>query len=380
MKAVPRWPAYLGVFAAAFDNFAMTPLVRAIAGDLKVELAEATAVATAYYLAYGLFQVPWGMVSERVGRVTTFRLGLAAGALGSLASVFAGSLETLLVARFIAGAGMASAVPAVIAWIGDVVPEKERPGAAMDMNSVYAVGAASGVLGAGLLADRLGWHAGFGVSGVFAVLALVSSLKLFAPPRPVAPGSVRAALSVKAIRRLAVIGFVEGGVLFGLFAFLAPTLLRSGSSASTTGLLIAGYGVSVVIWSQLAKRAAGRVSVLRAMSFGGALLVLSWTAVAIDPGPVGVFFASIAMGATIVMFHANLQVWATQAAPHARGPGIAFFSGSLFVGASLGTRLARPLFDEGRLSLLFGLGAAVALVVTVVSVLARERSLRAPAA
>jgi hypothetical protein len=31
-----RWPAYVGVFAAAFDNFAMTPLVRAIAADLRV--------------------------------------------------------------------------------------------------------------------------------------------------------------------------------------------------------------------------------------------------------------------------------------------------------------------------------------------------------
>jgi predicted MFS family arabinose efflux permease len=377
MNVVRRWPAFLGVFAAAFDNFAMTPLVRAIALDLKVPLAEATAVATAYYLAYGLFQVPWGMVSERVGRVTTFRLGLAAGVLGSVASVFATSLDTLLIARFIAGAGMASAVPSVIAWIGDVLPETERPGAAMDMNSVYAIGAASGVLGAGLLADRLSWSAGFAASGVFSVLALASSFKLFAPAPPATPGSVRAALSVRAIRRLALIGFVEGGVLFGLFAFLAPTLLRAGASASTTGLLIAGYGISVVIWSQVARRAAGRVSPLRAMSFGGALLVLSWTAVAIDPGPIGVFFASIAMGATIVLFHANLQVWATQAAPHARGPGIAFFSGSLFVGASLGTRLARPLFDEGRLSLLFEIGAVLALVVTVVSVMARERSLRA---
>jgi predicted MFS family arabinose efflux permease len=376
MRAVLRWPAYLGVFAAAFDNFAMTPLVRAIAGELKVELAEATGVATSYYLAYGLFQVPWGMVSERVGRVAVFRLGLTLGVLGSIASVFADSLEMLLIARFLAGAGMASAVPSVIAWIGEVVPEAERPGAAMDMNSVYAIGAASGVLGAGLLADRFSWHAGFCASGVLALLALVSSTQLFAPPAPVSPGSVRAALAVSAIRRLALIGFVEGGVLFGLFAFLAPTLLRSGASASSAGLLIAGYGVSVVVWSKFARRLAGRVSVLRAMSIGGGLLVVSWAAVAIEPGPLGILFASVAMGATIVMFHANLQVWATQAAPHARGPGIAFFSGSLFVGASLGTRLARPLFDEGRLSLLFGAGALLALIVTVVSVLARERSLR----
>lgn len=376
MTTVRRWPAYVGVFAAAFDNFAMTPLVKAIAGDLKVELGAATAVATAYYLAYGLLQVPWGMVSERVGRVAVFRVGLAAGALGSIASVMAGSLEGLLLARFVTGAGMAAVVPSVIAWIGEVLPERERPGAAMEMNSVYSVGAALGVLGAGVLADRVGWRAGFGAAGLLSLLALLTSGALFAPLKPARPGSVRDALSVGAVRQLALIGLVEGSVLFGLFAFLAPTLLRSGSSASTTGLLIAGYGLSVVIWSQLARRLSGRVSILRSMSVGGGLLVVSWAAVAIAPGPAGVFFASIAMGATIVMFHSNLQVWATQAAPQARGPAIAFFSGSLFVGASVGTGLARPLFDAGEVSLLFGVGAAIALGVTVVAVSSRERSLR----
>lgn len=376
MERVRRWPAWVGVFAAAFDNFAMTPLVRAIATDLKVELAEATAVATAYYLAYGLMQVPWGMASERLGRVTVMRIGMVAGALGSIASVFATSLDTLLIARFITGAGMAGIVPSVIAWIGDVLPENERPAAAMEMNSIYAIGSATGVLGAGVMADAVGWHLGFGAAGVLAVLSLLATTRLFKPAAPTTPGSVLAALSVSAVRRLAIIGFVEGGVLFGLFAFLAPTLLRAGVSASMTGLLIAGYGLSVVVWSRIAKRMSGKVSVLRAMSFGGALLVASWAAVSFSPGPIGVVFAACAMGATIVLFHSNLQVWATLAAPKSRGPAIAFFSGSLFVGASVGSRLARPVFDAGNVSLLFGVGATVAAVVAIVSVLARERSLR----
>lgn len=376
MQPVPRWPAFVGVFAAAFDNFAMTPLVRAIAGDLKVELAEATAVATAYYLAYGLLQVPWGMASERLGRVNVIRLGLATSVVGAAASVFASSLDGLLVARFLAGAGMAGVVPTVMAWIGDVLPESERQAAAMEMNSVYAIGSAAGVLGAGLMADSVGWHVGFGAAGALALLAIGASFVLFSPPKPRTPGSVRTAFVVPAVRRLALIAFVEGAVLFGLFAFLAPTLLRAGVSSSKTGLLIAAYGVSVAVWSQLAKRAAGRVSVLRAMSVGGGLLVVSWAAVALSPGPAGVVFASVCMGATIVLFHSNLQVWATVNAPTARGPAVAFFSGSLFVGASLGSRIARPLFDAGDVSWLFGGGAVIALGVTVVAVLSRERSLR----
>lgn len=270
---------------------------------------------------------------------------------------------------------MAAVVPAVIAWIGDVLPEDQRQQAAVDVNMMYALGSATGVVGAGLVAESLGWAAGFAISGTLAVLALFASIPLFVPKPPATPGKVREALAVSHVRRLAVIGLIEGAVLFGLFAFLAPTLLSGGVSAKAAGALIGGYGVSVVFWSRVARRLSGKVNPVRSMTLGGALFVTSWAAVAIAPGPIGVVIASMAMGATIVFFHSQLQVWATQAAPHARGPAIAFFSGSLFVGASLGSRLARPLFDAGHVSALFGIGAVVALGVSIAAVIARKRSL-----
>lgn len=373
-----RWPAYLCAFAAAFDNFAMTPLVRAIAVDLKVELHEATAVASAYYLAYGLMQVPWGLASERLGRVTVMRLALAAGTIGAVASVLSSTLQGLLVARFIAGAGMAAVVPAVIAWLGDALPLSERVKAATEMNAYYALGAASGVLGAGLLADDFGWATGFGVSGGLILFALGATTVLFAPPRPVTPGSLKEALKYGDVRWLASIAFVEGAVLFGLFAFLAPTMLQTGATARVTGLVIAGYGVSVVVWSRVARRLGARVVPRKAMLFGGVLMVLAWTAVAVSPAAPGIFTASVLMGATIVFLHAQLQVWATQAAPTSRGPGIAMFSGSLFIGASVGTALARPLFAEGMVRWLFAGGAALAALVTV-TVLWRRKHFEARA-
>lgn len=373
-----RWPAFFGAFVAAFDNFAMTPLVRAIANDFHVDLAEATQVASAYYLAYGLMQVPWGLVSERLGRVRVMKLGLALGLIGSVASVFCSSLGELLAARFLAGAGMASVVPSVIAWLGEVLPEGERSRAATDMNAAYASGAAAGVLGAGLLADQLGWAWGFGASGLLAALGLAGMRWLMPPPLPARPGRLRDALAAPAVRLLAGIALVEGAVLFGLFAFLAPTMLATGASAALAGALIAAYGVSVVAWSRVAAVLSPRLGVLRAMTFGGVMLTAGWVAVALAPAAPGVLTAAVLMGAAIVFFHANLQVWASQAAPTSRGPGIAMFSGSLFVGASLGTALARPWFASGHVSAIFALGAALATVVTVVSIVTRRASLARP--
>ena len=370
-----RWPAFFGAFVAAFDNFAMTPLVRAIANDFHVDLAEATQVASAYFLAYGLLQVPWGLISERVGRVRAMQLGLVLGLLGSVASVLCTSLDGLLAARFIAGAGMASVVPSVIAWLGEVLPEDQRSHAATDMNAAYASGAAAGVLGAGLLADQLGWKWGFGASGVLAAIALFALKWLMRPPAPARPGKLIDALASPAARLLAGIALVEGAVLFGLFAFLAPTMLAAGASSALAGGLIAAYGVSVVLWSRVAAKVSSRIGVLRSMAFGGAMLISGWAAVALAPSAPGVLTAAVLMGAAIVFFHANLQVWASQAAPTSRGPGIAMFSGSLFVGASLGTALARPWFANGHVSAIFALGAALATVVTVVSLVTRRASL-----
>lgn len=370
-----KWPGFAIAFTAAFDNFAMTPLLRAIAKDMTVELSATTAVATAYFLAYGVLQVPWGLASERLGRITVIRLGLLVGALGAAVTVSADSLQALLIGRFIAGAGMASAVPSVMAWMGDVLPLEERSRAATDLNAAYAVGAAGGVLGAGLLADTLGWRFGFGVSGALALLSLVASSFLSVPPRPATPGRLRDALKVPQVRTIAAIALVEGATLFGLFAFLAPTLLAGGASARLTGMLIGSYGVAVVVWARVQAAMSRKISVLQSMAFGGAALVIGWSVAAASPTPPGILVAALLIAATIVFFHSQLQVWATQAAPHARGPAIAMFSGSLFVGASSGTALARPAFATGEVRAVYLVGALVALGVTAVTLVMRRRSL-----
>ncbi len=378
VKTPAQWPAFLGVFAAAFDNLAMTPLLKAIAQDFKVPLAETTGVASAYFLSYGLFQLPWGLASERLGRVRVMRLGLVCGVLANGLSLLAPSLDVLVVARFVSGAGLAAVVPSVIAWLGDVLPEAARPKAAGEMNSAYAVGSAAGVLGAGVLADAFGWHAGFGASATLCLVGLLASLRLPSTTPSTRAGTLRDAWSAAPVRWLAGIAFVEGAVLFGLFAYVAPTMLASGETASFTGLVVAVYGVAVVVIARSMPLVARGWSVLRTMSVGGAALVLAWAAVSVWPSAFGVFAAAVLLAVTIVLFHSNLQVWATQAAPTARGPAVALFAGSLFVGASVGSRLARPVFAAGQVRALYAAGAVVAAVVVLVALMARRKSLSAP--
>jgi len=77
----------LATFTSTFDRFSTPPLLLTIAAAFGVSLGQATAAATAYYLAYGLSQLVWGFVSDRRGRVRTMRLTLVgAGVAGLVAA------------------------------------------------------------------------------------------------------------------------------------------------------------------------------------------------------------------------------------------------------------------------------------------------------
>src|SRR6185437_1566690 len=98
-------------FCSSFDRMAIAPMLVAISVDLGASLGQATLAATAYFLLYGAMQPVWGMLSDRLGRVTVIRLTLAGAALASVASAAAPSLGVLLLARACAGALFAGVIP-----------------------------------------------------------------------------------------------------------------------------------------------------------------------------------------------------------------------------------------------------------------------------
>ncbi|HEU0070791.1 MAG TPA: MFS transporter, partial [Alphaproteobacteria bacterium] len=93
-------------FAAAFEHFMITPALGDIARHFGTSLAATTIAATTYYLAYGLMQLPWGLLSERIGRTRTAFIGILIGGLATLAAPLAPDLHTLALLRLIAGGGM----------------------------------------------------------------------------------------------------------------------------------------------------------------------------------------------------------------------------------------------------------------------------------
>ncbi len=90
-----------------------------------------------YAFTQATFQVPFGTLSDKIGRKKAILIGLLIFAAGSVMAGMADNIYTLLVGRFLQGAGAIGAV--IIAMISDHVREEERAHAMAVMGMVIAL-------------------------------------------------------------------------------------------------------------------------------------------------------------------------------------------------------------------------------------------------
>jgi predicted MFS family arabinose efflux permease len=134
----------------------------------------------AYGLTQGLLQIPFGLLSDRIGRKTMITIGLLLFAAGSVVAARAGSLDGVLFGRILQGAGAVGSV--ILALVADLTrPEVRTRAMAMVGVTIGLAFVVAIVLGPVL-------NALIGVPGIFwltAVLALVGiAITLGAVPQP----------------------------------------------------------------------------------------------------------------------------------------------------------------------------------------------------
>lgn len=153
-----------------FGLFIVLPVISVYA--MSMPGANATIVGViigGYALTQMIFQIPFGIMSDKLGRKGTIVTGLVLFAIGSIVCALADDLLFLLLGRLLQGAGAIAAV--VTAMISDIVKEEQRPKAMAIMGGMIG--------GSFALAMVLGPTLGsaFGISSLFwltAILALVS--------------------------------------------------------------------------------------------------------------------------------------------------------------------------------------------------------------
>jgi YNFM family putative membrane transporter len=151
--------------AAAFVSVASMrvgdSLLPQVAHEFGVSTGDASVIATTFALAYGLCQLIWGALGDRFGKYRLVALMTLISAFTGTAAAFAGSLATLGLARFAAGATAAAIVPLGMAFVGDNVPYRERQAVLARFLTGTILGLVGGQVMGGVLGDLVGWRAVF---------------------------------------------------------------------------------------------------------------------------------------------------------------------------------------------------------------------------
>ena len=134
-----------------------------------------------YGLTQALFQIPFGMASDRIGRRKVILFGLAVFALGSFVAAFAPSIGWLSVGRALQGAGAISA--AVTAFLADSTRDELRTRAMALIGGTIGLAFALSLIVAPVLSSMIGMQGLFWLTGVLVIAAMWPVIRMAEPPR-----------------------------------------------------------------------------------------------------------------------------------------------------------------------------------------------------
>jgi DHA1 family bicyclomycin/chloramphenicol resistance-like MFS transporter len=160
----------LGLQPITTDVFlpALPALTRALAAPMnRVQLTM-----SALILAFGIAQLAWGPVADRVGRRPVLLLGLVLYTAASIGAALAGSIEALVAWRVLQGAALASAVVCARALVRDLYEPLEGAQVMSLGLSGLAVIALLGPLLGGLATAWFDWRAALVLVSIAGALTL----------------------------------------------------------------------------------------------------------------------------------------------------------------------------------------------------------------
>ena len=105
--------------------FMIYPVFAAYAGHLSGSTPFKIGLALGIYgLSQGLLQIPFGILSDRVGRKVMIILGLMIFAIGSAVAASSTSIEGVIIGRVLQGSGAVGSV--ILAFVADLTREENR--------------------------------------------------------------------------------------------------------------------------------------------------------------------------------------------------------------------------------------------------------------
>jgi len=353
----------LAAFGSAASMRVSEPVLPQLAELFAVPPSRASVVFSAYALAYGLAQLLWGPIGDRLGKLATITFLTLASAFTTALVALTPSLGLLALGRLVSGLTVAGIIPLAMAWIGETVPYDQRQPVLARYLTGQILGVVGGQAAGGIVGGMFGWRAAFlllALVFLLAGLALLRELRRHATAagRKSAGGSLAALhlslLGRPWVRVVLLVVALEGAIFFGAFAYVGAQLRQvQGLDYDLVGILLALFGAGGLLFVALVRRLVRRLGERGLAFLGGlvaaiAFLLLSTTSGVVLPG-----LAMVLLGFGFYMLHNTLQTNATQMAPEMRGVAVSAFASAFFLSQAAGTWLGGRLVDIGGFTPLF---------------------------
>ena len=181
------WILLILAWAANFViRIGFSALLPSIIDELSLSYTRAGLLASAFFYAYVLMQIPSGLLGDRFGRRRILLIGLVGGALAAGLTGLAGSFVTLFLARALTGAFQGSLFSNDRAIIATVTPP-ERIGLGQGVSfSGPGLGLTFGLVIGGLLVEFLPWRTVMMLFGLGPLAAAVLIARYVPAPAPAA--------------------------------------------------------------------------------------------------------------------------------------------------------------------------------------------------
>jgi MFS transporter, DHA2 family, methylenomycin A resistance protein len=228
----------LGYFAIILDGSVLNVAIPAIRSDLHASLAGAQWVLNAYTLTLACLLLTFGALGDRIGLKRILLGGTCIFTLASAACAAAPSILALTAERVAQGIGAAALLPATLALIRYLFPDRSRQArAAVVWVGIGGGAVALGPLVGGLLIDALGWRSIFLINVPIGIVSVIlGGMAIAETPRRRRSVDRLGQLAAIVALGLATAGIIQGG--------------QSGwSSPVTIAMLATGLLVAIAFWA-----------------------------------------------------------------------------------------------------------------------------------
>jgi MFS family permease len=249
-------PLALAQFICSFAGSNMNVMLNDMSRDLDTTVHGIQISITLFLLVMAALMIPFGKLTDQLGRKVCFVLGLAVYGAGAIVSALSPGLGLLILGNSILeGAGTALLIPPVyilvtMYWTGLA----DRARAFGIVSAAGGVGAAMGPLIGGWICAYISWRAAFGFQALIIVVILILAIRL-KDPRPADP-----------TRPYDIVGAVLSGL--GLIVFVLGILAADNNLWLCLALMIGGAAIiALFFWWVRRREARGKEPLLSTKLF-----------------------------------------------------------------------------------------------------------------